>query len=106
MHVSDGIAKLRVRHALASERIDELGSNPPTHTMPGADNHNDRPSADGEDNARDLWDVKLVQIHSAALLHGPELYPSTTTDVAAAAGSPRPHPPTDAATRGLAHQPS
>ena len=105
MHVSDGIAELRVRHALASERIDELG-NPPTHTMPGADNHNDRPSADGEDSARDLWDVKLVQIHSAALLHGPELYPLDDDGRCSSCGLSTSHPPTDAATRGLARQPS
>ena len=72
--MSDGIAELRVRHALVSERIDDLVGNPPTPADPGGDDNSRRP-ADVAASARELWDAKLVQIHSAALLDGVELYP-------------------------------
>jgi hypothetical protein len=104
MHVSDGIAELRVRHALVTERIDELGSNPPTPTGPGED-HNSRPPADLVATARELWDAKLVQIHSAALLDGLELYPLDDDGRCSSCGL---HVPTlqQMQPHGLAHQPS
>jgi hypothetical protein len=73
--VSDDIAELRLRHALATERINHPGANPShsTEALPQA--------VDGaspttlETTARKLWKAKLVQIHTAALLEGVELYP-------------------------------
>ena len=102
--MSDGIAELRVRHALVTERIDELGSNPPTPTEPGGD-HMGRPPADLVATARELWDAKLVQIHSAALLDGLELYPLDDDGRCSSCGL---HVPTlrQMQPDGLAHQPS
>jgi hypothetical protein len=102
--MSDGSGELRVRHALVTERIDDLRSNPPTPTGPGGD-HMGRPPADLAATARELWDGKLVQIHSAALLDGLELYPLDDDGCCSSCGlhvatlrQMQPH--------GLAHQPS
>ena len=97
--MSAGTAELRVARPYRTDP--HLGSTPNTRGPAKATTADRRRT--WCDSARTLG-CKLVQIHSAALLDGLELYPLDVTGVAAAAGS-TPHPPTDAATR-LAHQPS
>jgi hypothetical protein len=72
--MSDGIAELRERHALAIERIHDLDSSPRSPHSVGRSDSGPQPD-NLRATARQLWDAKLVQIHRAALLDGVQLYP-------------------------------
>ena len=63
-----------MRHALAIERINDLDGYPPGSigSLGQADYGG---SAANLAATRDLWEAKLVQIHTAALRDGVELYP-------------------------------
>ena len=72
--MSDEIGELRARHDVAAERINALDGNPPSsvQSLGPADDGNSPANLAA---ARELWEAKLVQIHTATLRAGVELYP-------------------------------
>ena len=73
--MSDEIAELRARHALATERINDLDSNPSSSIEALGQPDNGESPTNPAVTARELWEAKLVHIHTAALRAGVELYP-------------------------------
>jgi hypothetical protein len=72
--MSETIGALRARHVLVSERIASLDTVPagPGNSFGRTD---DTLPAGLKDSARELWEAKLVQIHTATVIDGEELYP-------------------------------
>ena len=102
--MSDEIAELRARHDVATERINDLDGNPPSSVQSlGPGDNGESPASLAA--TRELWDAKLVQVHSAALLDGLELYPLDDDGRCSSCGL---HVPTlrQMQPDGLAHQPS
>ena len=84
----DEIAELRARHALATERINQLDGNClEFHEFRGRPDNGESPTSPVA-TVRELWEAKLVHVHLAAL-HAVEssCTRSTTTGNAAAASS-------------------